>query len=126
MGAVCREGVSPIGRPGACGVALPCCSMPAALFGPSALIAASAAFGVVFGLFAAAMVVLIVVTLRWAIRRDRTRRRAWMERRADRQRLGGAPPAGQLGNGSRPAQDRARRPDLPGEGGPGPGAGSTG
>jgi hypothetical protein len=40
------------------------------------------AFDVVFALFAAAMLVLIVLVLRWAIRRDRAGRAAWRERTA--------------------------------------------
>jgi len=32
-------------------------------------------FALVFGIFLAALAVLVVVTLRWALRRDRARRR---------------------------------------------------
>ena len=38
------------------------------------MLAAAAAFVLVFGLFVVATVVLVVVTMRWALRRDRERR----------------------------------------------------
>lgn len=46
------------------------------------LLAADAAFDAVFGVFIAAFVVLAVVTLRWAIRRDRVGRAEWVRRQA--------------------------------------------
>jgi hypothetical protein len=40
------------------------------------------AFYAVFGVFLAALVVLAVVTVRWAVRRDRAGRAEWVRRRA--------------------------------------------
>jgi hypothetical protein len=40
------------------------------------------AFVVVFGIFVAAFIALCVVTLTWAIRRDRRGRAVWLQRRA--------------------------------------------
>jgi hypothetical protein len=48
---------------------------------------ADAAFDVVFGAFVVAVVVLSVITLRWALRRDRAGRAQWLRRR--REELGG-------------------------------------
>jgi hypothetical protein len=44
--------------------------------------AQDAAFYFFFGVFVVGFVVLSVLTLRWAIRRDRAGRRAWLARRA--------------------------------------------
>jgi hypothetical protein len=52
------------------------------------LAASDVAFGIVFGLFAAALLVLAIVTLTWAIRRDRPGREAWRQRMIERR--GGA------------------------------------
>lgn len=41
------------------------------------------AFAVVFGVFLVAFVVLCVVIVTWAVRRDKTRWREWRERRGD-------------------------------------------
>lgn len=46
--------------------------------------AADAAFYSVFGVFVAAFVVLLVVTLRWAVRRDRAGRAEWLRRQRER------------------------------------------
>ena len=48
-----------------------------------ALVAAGAAFDAVFGVFLAACVGLVVFTMRWAVRRDRSSRAAWLARRGD-------------------------------------------
>lgn len=61
---------------------------------PSPLfLAADAAFVAVFSVFVVAFVVLTVITLTWAVRRDRVGRRAWLERQ---RRASGteAPPTG--------------------------------
>jgi len=50
------------------------------------LIASNVAFAIVFGLFVAAMVVLAVVVLLWAIRRDRAGRADWLRGRQGRGR----------------------------------------
>lgn len=58
------------------------------------LVSADAAFYAVFGVFVGAFVVLVVVTVRWAVRRDRTGRAEWLRRQEDAQRPGpdaGAP-----------------------------------
>jgi len=67
------------------------------------------AFGAVFGLFIAAFLVLVVVTMRWAVRRDRQGRSAWLER----QRGAGAtetpgPATTGTTNGSAPRRGRRR------------------
>jgi membrane protein implicated in regulation of membrane protease activity len=54
--------------------------------------ATDVAFGVVFGLFVLAVVVLAVLTIRWAVRRDRPGREAWKARSLAR-RAGAAPPS---------------------------------
>jgi hypothetical protein len=43
----------------------------------------ASAFAVVFGIFVVAFVVLCVVIVTWAIRRDRERWRDWRNRRQD-------------------------------------------
>jgi hypothetical protein len=47
-------------------------------------VGADAAFDAVFGLFVAAFIVLVVVTMRWAVRRDRGGREEWLARRQAR------------------------------------------
>ena len=47
------------------------------------LLASDVAFGVVFGLFVLALLVLAVVTIRWGVRRDRPGRLAWKQRHLD-------------------------------------------
>jgi hypothetical protein len=66
----------------------------------SKLTASDTAFGIVFGLFIAAFVVLAVVTITWAVRRDRPRREAWRRRMVEGDRSGGGP----RGNGRRPGR----------------------
>lgn len=79
----------------------------------STLLAANVAFAVVFGAFVAAMVVLGFVTMRWAVRRDRVGRRAWLARRSGQLEAGGepgaVPPAST--NGHKPV--RPSRPERP-------------
>ncbi len=48
----------------------------------SVAVAGGTAFVAVFGVFVAAVVVLAVVTLRWAVRRDRAGRAEWVRRKA--------------------------------------------
>jgi membrane protein implicated in regulation of membrane protease activity len=52
------------------------------------LVSADAAFYAVFGVFVGAFVVLVVVTMRWAVRRDRTGRAEWLRRQEGAQRSG--------------------------------------
>ena len=73
----------------------------------SSLLAASAAFDAVFGLFVLAMVVLSWVTLRWAVRRDRAGREAWARRTMERRRSRDET----IANGHRPPGDTGRGPD---------------
>jgi len=80
----------------------------------SVLLAADVAFAVVFGVFVVAVVVLAVITLTWAVRRDRAGRRAWLARRAgdpasDPDDPGGVPRASS--NGHKPV--RRARPERP-------------
>ncbi len=56
------------------------------------------AFGVIFGIFLVALLVLIVIVLRWAIRRDRQGRELWKERQASRM----SPTEGDVPPASRP------------------------
>jgi hypothetical protein len=49
------------------------------LLAPAA--ASNVAFFVIFGIFVAAMLVLIGIILVWAVKHDMAGRRAWMERR---------------------------------------------
>jgi uncharacterized membrane protein len=62
---------------------------------PAPLLASNVAFAVIFGIFVVALVVLIVITLTWAIRRDRVGRAAWRQRQAERYAAGegDVPPA---------------------------------
>lgn len=53
------------------------------------LLGSNTAFLAVFGVFLAAFFVLAVVTLRWAVRRDRAGRAEWLRRRT--QAEGGGP-----------------------------------
>jgi hypothetical protein len=78
----------------------------------AALPAADAAFFAVFAIFVVAFVTLSVITLRWAIRRDRSGREDWL-----RGREGGAPApddqGGPAGNGRHPDGPRNRAPEGP-------------
>lgn len=56
--------------------------MAPALMSP-VLAASNTAFFVIFGVFVVAFVVLAFITVRWAIRRDRTGRQAWEEQRRE-------------------------------------------
>jgi hypothetical protein len=54
----------------------------------SAFLLASAgntAFFVIFGIFMAAMLVLVVIVIRWAVRHDMAGRKAWRARQEARQ-----------------------------------------
>jgi hypothetical protein len=53
----------------------------ALLLGP--LAASDVTFGVIFGIFVVALLTLIVIVVRWAVRRDRQGRAAWVARRTD-------------------------------------------
>lgn len=46
-----------------------------------ALISPNLAFGIVFGVFVVALVILVVVVVVWSVRRDRSGRAAWKQRR---------------------------------------------
>jgi hypothetical protein len=50
------------------------------------------AFAVIFSIFVVALVVLIVITLRWTFRRDKAGRVAWRERQAAASTIEGEPP----------------------------------
>jgi len=70
--------------------------LPALLFShPRPLLASDVAFGVLFGIFIAALLVMIVITLTWAVRRDKQGRAAWRQRQQDRTSAaeGDVPPA---------------------------------
>ena len=74
---------------------------PFAFSSPAPLVASDAAFGIVFGLFVVAFIALAVLTISWAVRRDRPRREAWRRRMADQYRARGGPPT----NGHHPGRD---------------------
>ena len=66
------------------------------------LLAADAAFYIVFGAAAVAFVVLAVITVGWAFRQDRTGRERWLDRqREQRGETEGTPP---VTNGHRPSR----------------------
>ena len=85
-------------------------STPALVQLPVPMAGADVAFFVVFGAFAAAVVVLSVITMRWAVRRDRAGRAEWLARRG-RTGAGDAPPSA---NGHGPGRRGARRPGARG------------
>jgi hypothetical protein len=66
--------------------------MAAAVFTPDTavalvlrtVLASNTPFVVLFSIFVVAMLVLIFITLRWTIRRDRAGREAWRQRQEDR------------------------------------------
>jgi hypothetical protein len=62
------------------------------LLAPAA--ASNVAFFVIFGVFVAAMLVLIAIIIVWAVRHDIAGRRAWMQRRQQGVRGGQNPPGG--------------------------------
>jgi hypothetical protein len=47
---------------------------------PAPILASDTAFVVVFGVFIVALVILVAVTVRWAVRHDRSGWRAWRAR----------------------------------------------
>lgn len=80
------------------------------------LAAENTAFVVVFSVFLVALVVLSVITVTWAVRRDKAGWREWRRRQFERRSDGGpALPGGPQSNGQGPSEA--------GEGGTGPGAG---
>jgi hypothetical protein len=66
---------------------------------PMPLLASNTAFFVIFGIFVVALLVLIVIVLTWAIRRDRAGRASWMLRR---QQQAAAPGEGDVPRSPRP------------------------
>jgi membrane protein implicated in regulation of membrane protease activity len=54
-----------------------------ATLGHLLFVGADAAFYAVFGVFLVAFLVLVVITLRWAVRRDRAGRAEWLRRREE-------------------------------------------
>jgi hypothetical protein len=50
---------------------------------PSLPVASDVAFGMVFAVFVAALVVLAFLAIRWGVRRDRAGRDAWRKRRLE-------------------------------------------
>ena len=68
--------------------------------------ATDVAFGIVFGLFVLALLVLAVVTIRWGVRRDRPGRQAWKQRHLEAAagKSGTAP----VGSGGEVDPDRAK------------------
>jgi O-antigen/teichoic acid export membrane protein len=64
------------------------------------LLASDAAFGIVFGIFVLALLVLAIIAIRWGVRKDRPGRQAWKQRHLDAARGNGRQP------GSRPADHR--------------------
>jgi hypothetical protein len=70
--------------------------LPALLLShPRPLLASDVAFTVLFGIFIVALLVMIVITLTWAIRRDKQGRVAWRQRQQERTSAaeGDVPPA---------------------------------
>jgi hypothetical protein len=70
------------------------------------VVGVDAAFDVVFGVFVLALVVLSVITLRWALQRDRAGRAQWLRRREE------------LGGGARGPAPTANGPKPQGAGEP--------
>ncbi len=60
----------------------------------SVLLASDVAFGIVFGVFVLALLVLAVIAIRWGVRKDRPGRQAWRQRHLDGRQQNGS---GQLG-----------------------------
>jgi hypothetical protein len=94
MGAVCTRGVTDHAwRSSTLAGAM--AFLPALLsLRPQLLLASDTTFGVLFGIFVAAMLAMIVIVLRWAIRRDRAGRAEWRQRQQDQNAPaeGDAPP----------------------------------
>jgi hypothetical protein len=77
------------------------------------LLAADAAFYIVFGAAAVAFVVLAVITVSWAFRQDRTGRERWLDRQRERGATG-QPPTGQASRQPTPPATNGHRPSRPG------------
>jgi len=58
------------------------------------LVASDVVFGVVFGVFVAALAVLAFVSIRWGVRRDRLGRKEWERRRSNPVAEGDGPSQG--------------------------------
>ena len=86
--------------------------LPLAVVTAAVQVGADAAFFVVFGLFVAAFVVLAVVTLRWAVRRDRGGRDEWLERQQPRPEFS-RDAASPTGNGRGSTNARGQSPGEP-------------
>jgi predicted lysophospholipase L1 biosynthesis ABC-type transport system permease subunit len=69
-----------------------------------------AAFAVLFGIFVVALLVLIVITLRWVFRRDKAGRIAWREQQLARQ---GRPPGTTSAASSAPSRAAATETQTP-------------
>ena len=88
MHAVCTRGVTDHSSASST-LARAMAFFPALLsLGLQPLLASDAAFAVVFGIFIVAMLTMIVIVIRWSIRRDRQGRVAWRQRQ--QQRMSGA------------------------------------
>lgn len=85
---------------------------PPALHGP--LVGAEVAFYVVFGAFVVAFVVLSVITVTWALRRDRAGRDQWVRRQQQREAEAGADVPPPVTNGRLPSSRPDRRRKSPG------------
>jgi hypothetical protein len=48
------------------------------------LASSNVAFAIIFGIFLLALITMIVITLIWAVRRDRPGRAAWRQRQVER------------------------------------------
>ncbi len=72
---------------------------------PAPILASDTAFVVVFAVFIVALAVLVVVTIRWAVRHDRSGWRAWRARQfpAARPTSGVPPTIGDNGHADPPA-----------------------
>jgi membrane protein implicated in regulation of membrane protease activity len=68
--------------------------------------ATDVAFGIVFGLFVLALLVLAVVTIRWGVRRDRPGRQAWRQSRIEAGAKGNV--TAPFGSGRTAGQDPAK------------------
>jgi hypothetical protein len=64
------------------------------------LLGTDVAFGIVFGVFVLALLVLAIIAIRWGVRKDRPGRQAWRQRHLDATQ----------GNGARPLSSRASEP----------------
>jgi hypothetical protein len=78
------------------------------------VIGADAAFYVVFGAFVVAFAVLSVITVRWALQRDRTGRAQWVRRQQERQGHVEAEVPPPTTNGQKPPDRTAGRRETPG------------